>query len=262
MDRVVQKIGRKGNCTYCGVFRRQALDRGASKLQVSQILTGHNADDMAETVLMNILRGDIARLRRCTELITGDQLTFAPSSSEKNNSNLAEYESTDNSILVSPCASHTVLNKDLNFDKKEDTQFNAEVPDDVRETAENRINIIRSKPLKWAYEKEIVMYAYFRRLTYFSTECTYAPNAYRGHARAFLKNLEAIRPSAIIDIIRSGEAFRHLPTGGIDPKAPNPQKEIKALRTCESCGYISSNILCKACMLLESLGSASSRNLS
>jgi hypothetical protein len=32
--------------------------------------------------------------------------------------------------------------------------------------------------------------------------------AYRGHARVFLKDLEAIRPSAIIDIIHSGETFQ------------------------------------------------------
>lgn len=84
--------------------------------------------------------------------------------------------------------------------------------------------IKRSKPFKYAYEKEIVMcasfcfverislniptrYAYFKRLDYFSTECTYSPDAYRGHARAFLKDLEAARPSAIIDIIHSGEQF-------------------------------------------------------
>ena len=30
------------------------------------------------------------------------------------------------------------------------------------------------------YEKEIVMYAYFKKLDYFSTECIYSPNAYRG----------------------------------------------------------------------------------
>ena len=70
MDKVVQEVGRKGNCvsialgclsfssprwlgTYCGVFRRQALDRGGSTLEVDHIVTGHNADDMAETVLMN-----------------------------------------------------------------------------------------------------------------------------------------------------------------------------------------------------------------
>jgi cytoplasmic tRNA 2-thiolation protein 1 len=68
-------------------------------------------------------------------------------------------------------------------------------------------SIARSKPLKYAYEKEVVMYAYFKRLDYFSTECVYSPDAYRGHARAFLKDLEAARPSAIIDIIHSGEAF-------------------------------------------------------
>jgi cytoplasmic tRNA 2-thiolation protein 1 len=53
MDQVVEQIGKKGNCTVCGVFRRQALDRGAAMLGVNHVVTGHNADDMAETVLMN-----------------------------------------------------------------------------------------------------------------------------------------------------------------------------------------------------------------
>lgn len=53
MDQVVQQVGKKGNCTYCGVFRRQALDRGAARLGVRHVVTGHNADDVAETVLMN-----------------------------------------------------------------------------------------------------------------------------------------------------------------------------------------------------------------
>lgn len=70
MDEIVAQIGRKNNCTFCGVFRRQALDRGAALLGVKCIATGHNADDIAETVLMNILRGDIARLQRCTSIIT------------------------------------------------------------------------------------------------------------------------------------------------------------------------------------------------
>lgn len=70
MDAIVEKIGLKNNCTYCGVFRRQALDRAAMKLKADCIVTGHNADDMAETVLMNLLRGDIARLGRCTAIKT------------------------------------------------------------------------------------------------------------------------------------------------------------------------------------------------
>lgn len=39
--------------TFCGVFRRQALDKGAVSLGANKICTGHNADDVAETVIMN-----------------------------------------------------------------------------------------------------------------------------------------------------------------------------------------------------------------
>lgn len=53
MDDIVKQIGLKNNCTFCGVFRRQALDRGATMTAVDMILTGHNADDIAETVIMN-----------------------------------------------------------------------------------------------------------------------------------------------------------------------------------------------------------------
>lgn len=53
MDDIVKEIGLKNNCTFCGVFRRQALDRGAVIRGADSIVTGHNADDIAETVLMN-----------------------------------------------------------------------------------------------------------------------------------------------------------------------------------------------------------------
>ncbi|XP_072943909.1 cytoplasmic tRNA 2-thiolation protein 1 [Epargyreus clarus] len=177
MDEIVAQIGRKNNCTFCGVFRRQALDRGAAMLGVRCIATGHNADDIAETVLMNVLRGDIARLKRCTAISTGSE---------------------------------------------------GAIP--------------RVKPLKYTYEKEIVMYAHYKKLVYFSTECVFAPNAYRGHARALLKDLEKIRPSCIMDIIYSGETM-----------AVKDQVSLPSQRICSRCKFVSSQEVCKACVLLEGL---------
>jgi cytoplasmic tRNA 2-thiolation protein 1 len=143
MDEIVKVIGLTNNCTFCGVFRRQALDRGAIMIGADKIVTGHNADDIAETVYMNILRGDFFRLHKCVEITTG----------------------------------------------KDDT-------------------LPRAKPFKYTYEKEIVMYAHFKKLDYFSTECLYSPNAYRGHVRELIKDLEKIRPSIIIDIIHSAESIK------------------------------------------------------
>ncbi|VDP19187.1 unnamed protein product [Soboliphyme baturini] len=76
MDEVVSRIGPKNNCTYCGVFRRQALERGSVLCNATKLATGHNADDTAETVLMNLLRGDLNRLHRCVRPISalGDGL--------------------------------------------------------------------------------------------------------------------------------------------------------------------------------------------
>lgn len=210
MDEIVSCAGIRNSCTYCGVFRRQALDRGAAKLGINHVVTGHNADDMAETVLMNLLRGDVARLEKSTAIMT--------------------------SSSGSP--------------------------------------IKRSKPFKYSYQKEIVLYAHYKKLDYFSTECSYAPEAFRGTARELMKNLEAIRPSCIIDIIHSGEnfvlkekkqrqQFRKKPTA----KQPVSQEiEVRADGSvslnsrgfvdgnrCEKCGYLSSNKICKACMLLEGL---------
>jgi cytoplasmic tRNA 2-thiolation protein 1 len=77
-------------------------------------------------------------------------------------------------------------------------------------------NIKRSKPLKYAYEKEIVLYAHHKSLDYFSTECIYSPEAFRGSARALIKNLERVRPSAILDVVRSGEDMAKLVPGSDD----------------------------------------------
>jgi cytoplasmic tRNA 2-thiolation protein 1 len=65
---------------------------------------------------------------------------------------------------------------------------------------------------------------------------------HRGYARAFLKDLEKVRPSVIMDIIHSGETLQF--QGNIK----KPQRGV-----CDLCGFVSSCQPCKACVLLEGL---------
>jgi len=51
-------------CTYCGVWRRAALNRTALDMGASRLLLGHNLDDTAESLLMNYVRGDVERIAR------------------------------------------------------------------------------------------------------------------------------------------------------------------------------------------------------
>ena len=53
-----------GACSYCGVFRRRALNEAAERVEADVIATGHNLDDEAQTMLMNIMRGDSRRIAR------------------------------------------------------------------------------------------------------------------------------------------------------------------------------------------------------
>ena len=176
-----------------------------------------------------------------------------------------------------------------------------------------------------------MLYAHYKSLEYFCTECIYSPEAFRGSARALIKDLERIRPASILDIVKSGEDMaRQVPmtnepsgncnsddqmsiraaeeeimggcgsrngrtsggemalmekqlqqseaaevaqletevnnspridsnkavksatrtkTGRLNPRKTAAQK----LGQCSRCGYISSQAICKACVLLESL---------
>lgn len=51
-------------CSFCGVWRRQLLNRTAREEQAEALVLGFNLDDLAQTVLMNLVRGDLDRLTR------------------------------------------------------------------------------------------------------------------------------------------------------------------------------------------------------
>lgn len=66
LDEIVKRkpTNSVGACSYCGVLRRRALNIAAQEIGADVIATGHNLDDEAQTVLMNLLRGDSARIAR------------------------------------------------------------------------------------------------------------------------------------------------------------------------------------------------------
>lgn len=51
-------------CAYCGVMRRRALNVAAREVGANKIATAHTLDDEAQTILMNIFRGDLTRLAK------------------------------------------------------------------------------------------------------------------------------------------------------------------------------------------------------
>ena len=51
-------------CSICGILRKKALVVGAKRAGATKLATGHNLDDEAQSVLMNVLRGDLMRLVR------------------------------------------------------------------------------------------------------------------------------------------------------------------------------------------------------
>ncbi len=51
-------------CSFCGVFRRKALNIAARKLDGDKVATGHNLNDVSQTIMLNLLRGDANKLLR------------------------------------------------------------------------------------------------------------------------------------------------------------------------------------------------------
>jgi uncharacterized protein (TIGR00269 family) len=64
MDELAAKDREKGTCSYCGVLRKSILNKAALEIGATKLVTGHNLDDEAQTILLNHLRGDVERMVR------------------------------------------------------------------------------------------------------------------------------------------------------------------------------------------------------
>ena len=50
------------SCSFCGTFRRRAIDLVSESIGATVIATGHNLDDQLQTFLINLLSGDVDRI--------------------------------------------------------------------------------------------------------------------------------------------------------------------------------------------------------
>ena len=50
------------SCSFCGVFRRRAIDEAAVRARATVVATAHNLDDYVQTFIMNLMHGDVERL--------------------------------------------------------------------------------------------------------------------------------------------------------------------------------------------------------
>jgi len=69
LDEIITRAELKGereitSCAYCGVLRRKALNVAARDVCADKVATAHTLDDEVQTSLLNVFRGDIARLAK------------------------------------------------------------------------------------------------------------------------------------------------------------------------------------------------------
>ncbi len=72
LDDIVKKDDEDIPCSNCGVLRRYLLNKGAREAGADKLAIGHNLDDVAQTVMMNIMRNEPSRLARYMDPVIND----------------------------------------------------------------------------------------------------------------------------------------------------------------------------------------------
>lgn len=153
-------------CTVCGTFRRYLLNEGAKGHDV--LATGHNADDEAQAVLMNLFRANT---------------TFLPRQGPKTNSRIKTGRMNGSKKTLSPQKS-----------KISGVNGRSDIPCGFTQ---------RIKPLYFCTEQEIMTYALLNNIQTSFSECPYAKQSYRAFIRDVFNEYVAEHPGAQTNILRS-----------------------------------------------------------
>lgn len=73
LDEIVKNDSENIPCSHCGVIRRYLLNKGAREAGADKLALGHNLDDVAQTVMMNIMRNEPSRLARFNTPFVNDR---------------------------------------------------------------------------------------------------------------------------------------------------------------------------------------------
>lgn len=177
MDEIAAKKDELGECSYCGVFRRVCLNQKAKELGINKLVTGHNLDDMVQSILMNFVNSDLKKLAR-----------------------LGPHKKVQPGLVP------------------------------------------RILPLRTIPEKENMLYAIVKNISFHDAECPYAIRAHRGNFRDIVDDLEYKTPGTRHGILNSYDNLKDL----LFEKYP-PTK----LNKCKICKEPTSQELCKACILKQ-----------
>lgn len=223
-------------CTYCGVLRRNALDHAAEVLKVDKIVTGHNLEDMAETLLLNLVRGDFYRLTR-----SNSQTSNRNENAPERVRTIQEIDQVKNQFKVkneqketNSCKNERISHNQ--FDKKHHFKYSST---DIEDLTHINKTVTRIKPFKYIHQKEIIFYAHLNELLFFSIECPYATGSHREYVREFISRLDSRK---IETMVLGGKYFEK-----------NKEMTGHHKKTCNKCGRSSNNPTCKKCLLLDHL---------
>ncbi|WP_436926941.1 tRNA 2-thiolation protein NcsA [Halosimplex amylolyticum] len=167
-------------CAYCGVFRRDALERYAEKLGAAKLFTGHNLDDEAQTALMNVFEGDVQQMANHYDASLG------PFPEEDRDGNPVE-------------------------DPVDPTERPRQPQDH---------HVPRAKPLRDVPEKEVALYAHLQDLPAHITECPHAEEAYRGEVQELLLGMEENHPGTRHSIMAGYEKLAALAASAFGAAEP------------------------------------------